>query len=206
MDIALRGLFATPVAAIRLPDSDARNDRLRTLILARRESHPSIQSSNAGGWHSGRDLLDWGGEDAAGIVAVAKSAATRLVADRDGNTVRPQWVAQAWANVNGPGDGNICHYHAGSFWSGTYYVDDGGCAADASLGGQFEMLDPRGPAPAMYAPTLTFAGEDGRSAGSAETIAPRAGLLVLFPSWLLHQVRPYRGTALRISIAFNLGL
>jgi hypothetical protein len=27
---------------------------------------------------------------------------------------------------------------------------------------------------------------------------------VMFPSWLLHQVRPYRGSAERISIAFNL--
>ncbi len=66
------------------------------------------------------------------------------------------------------------------------------------------MIDPRGAAPAMYAPTLRFAGEDGQSAGSGETILPKPGLLFLFPSWLQHQVRPYRGTELRISIAFNL--
>ena len=35
---------------------------------------------------------------------------------------------------------------------------------------------------------------------------PEPGKLVLFPSWLLHQVRYYRGTAERISIAFNLSL
>jgi hypothetical protein len=28
--------------------------------------------------------------------------------------------------------------------------------------------------------------------------------MVLFPSWVLHQGRPYRGTADRISVAFNL--
>ena len=206
MEIALRGLFATPVAAIEVPDAAARNARLAQAILAQRERVPSIQSSNAGGWHSGRDLLAWGGEDAAFVLALAQSAATRLTADRAGQPVQPRWVVQAWANVNGPGDGNICHYHPGSFWSGTYYVDDGGCAAEPGLGGEFEMLDPRGATPSMYAPTLAFAGEDGRSAGSAETIAPRPGLLVLFPSWLFHQVRPYRGTALRISIAFNLGV
>ena len=206
MDIALRGLFATPVAAIEVPNAAERNARLEQVILGRRERFSSIQSSNAGGWHSERDLLAWGGEDAQSILALAQSAATRLTAGRDGRAVRPHWVVQAWANVNGPGDGNICHYHPGSFWSGTYYVADGGCAADPALGGAFEMLDPRGPGPAMYAPTLKFAGEDGQSAGSAETIPPRAGLLVLFPSWLLHQVRPYRGTALRISIAFNLGV
>jgi uncharacterized protein (TIGR02466 family) len=206
MDIALRGLFPTPVAAIEPPDSGPRNERLQRIILAHRDAFPSIRSSNAGGWHSDRDLPEWGGPDVKEILAIARSAATRLVSDRDGAPVKPRWVAQAWANVNGPGDSNICHYHPGSFWSGTYYVADGGCAADPSLGGEFEMLDPRGPGPSMYAPTLKFAGEDGRSAGSAESISPRPGLLVLFPSWLNHQVRPYRGTALRISIAFNLGL
>lgn len=206
LEIAVRGLFATPVAAIALPDAEARNDRLRALILARRDATPSIRSSNAGGWHSARDLPDWGGPDAAEVLALARSAATQLTTDRFGGTVRPAWTMQAWANVNGPGESNIAHYHAGAFWSGTYYVDDGGCASDPSLGGEFEMIDPRGAAPAMYAPTLRFAGEDGRSAGSGETIQPRPGLLVLFPSWLAHQVRPYRGTALRISLAFNLGV
>ena len=68
------------------------------------------------------------------------------------------------------------------------------------------MFDPRGPAPMMHAPLLKFAGEDGQSAGSAQTIRPRPGLMFLFPSFLLHAVRPYLGTGLRISIAFNLGL
>ena len=30
--------------------------------------------------------------------------------------------------------------------------------------------------------------------------------MFIFPSFLLHAVRPYRGTGLRISIAFNFGL
>jgi len=58
----------------------------------------------------------------------------------------------------------------------------------------------------MYAPMLIFIGEDGASVGGAEIIRPKPGLLFLFPSWLMHQVRPYLGTGLRISIAFNLSL
>jgi len=53
---------------------------------------------------------------------------------------------------------------------------------------------------------LKFAGEDGLSAGSAETIVPRPGLLFIFPSFLMHGVRPYTGTGLRMSIAFNFGV
>jgi hypothetical protein len=74
------------------------------------------------------------------------------------------------------------------------------------LGGEFEMMDPRGAAPMMHAPMLKFAGEGGLSAGSAETIRPRPGLLFIFPSFMLHGVRPYRGNSLRISIAINFGV
>jgi hypothetical protein len=30
--------------------------------------------------------------------------------------------------------------------------------------------------------------------------------MVLFPAWMMHQVRPYRGSSTRISVAFNLTL
>lgn len=206
LDIAVKGLFATPVAAVEMPGADRLNPQLAQTILKRRSETRSVQASNAGGWHSDRDILTWGGEPVRQIIEVAKGVATRLTADRDGKPLQPVWTVQAWANVNGPGDSNICHYHPGSVWSGTYYVEDGGCASDPALGGEFEMLDPRGPGPGMYAPTLKFAGEDGASVGSAETIRPRPGLLFIFPSWLYHQVRTYRGTELRISIAFNFGI
>ena len=206
LNVAIRGLFATPVAAMEVPDADARNAELKALILKRRDETPSVQASNSGGWHSDREIATWGGRRAIEILNFAGELANRMTADREGKPVRPAWSSMAWANVNGPGDANICHYHPGAFWSGSYYVDDGGCASDASLGGEFEMLDPRGAGPGMYAPTLKFAGEDGLSVGAAETIRPRPGLLILFPSWLFHQVRPYRGAGLRISIAFNLSV
>ena len=206
LNLAVRGLFATPVAALEVPDADVLNAELEAVILRRRADSPSVQASNAGGWHSDRDILDWGGPRAGQVIDLAKGVAGQLTADRGGKTVRPSWKVQAWANVNTTGHANICHYHPGSFWSGTYYVADGGCASDPTLGGEFEMLDPRGPGPGMYAPALKFAGEDGASVGGAETIRPKPGLLMLFPSWLMHQVRPYRGTGTRISVAFNLSL
>ena len=205
-NVEVRGLFATPVAALMLPDAEARNAELEEIILRRRAEHGSIGASNIGGWHSSRDLAQWGGKRIEEVLTVARSVVTQMTSDRDGKSVRPNWLVEAWANVNAAGDSNSCHYHPGSFWSGSYYVRDGGCADDPSLGGEFEMFDPRGPAPMMHAPSLKFAGEDGRSAGSAETIRPRAGLMFIFPSFLLHAVRPYRGSQLRISIAFNFGL
>ena len=206
MNIAVRGLFATPVAAVEVPRADEVNAALESLILQRREERPSVQASNAGGWHSDRDILEWGAPWAGRIIELAKGMAGQMTADRAGQLVQPDWSVRAWANVNTAGHANVAHYHGGAFWSGTYYVADGGCATDHNLGGEFEMLDPRGPGPGMVAPHLKFAGEDGASVGGAEIIRPKPGLLFLFPSWLMHQVRPYRGTGTRISIAFNLSL
>ncbi|MBC6417262.1 MAG: hypothetical protein GDA47_05585, partial [Rhodospirillales bacterium] len=105
-----------------------------------------------------------------------------------------------------PGDSNEFHCHPGSFWSGCYYVDDGGIAGARNADGAFEMMDPRGPGPALYAPHLAYAMPQGLSPGSNEIVQPHSGLMLLFPAWLLHQVRPYRGDGLRISIAFNLSI
>ena len=117
MNIAVRGLFATPVAALEVPDAAARNAELSAVILERRARTPSVQASNAGGWHSDREIVDWGGRHVGFILDLAKETANRLTADRAGNSVKLAWSAMAWANVNGPGDANICHYHPGAFWS-----------------------------------------------------------------------------------------
>ena len=65
---------------------------------------------------------------------------------------------------------------------------------------------PRGVAPPMYAPLRGFAMPGGQSAGASELIRPKAGMMIVFPSWLSHGVRPYTGTATRMSIAINLSL
>jgi hypothetical protein len=58
--IEMKGLFATPVAAVVLPDAEARNAKLQEIILRRRAEYPSIGASNMGGWHSTRDFAEWG--------------------------------------------------------------------------------------------------------------------------------------------------
>ena len=199
-------LFATPVVLIDLPDAARMNGELRRVITEREKAVPGTQHSNLGGYQSSWDMNQWGGAAALRLLDAGRDAANRLTTDRAGKPVRVQWKANMWANINRAGHGNEFHTHPGSFWSGVYYVDDGGIAADPALGGELEFMDPRGAAPAMYAPQLAFATPGGLSGGACEAIPPRAGRLVMFPAWLLHGVRPYRGTAERISIAFNLSI
>ena len=200
-------LFSTPVVISDLPEAAALNADLRKVIAERHKSHPGTQHSNLGGWQSTWDMDRWGGAPAIKLLAIGRNLANRYTTDREG---KPAAVDLARQHVGqrqpARGHGNEFHSHPGSFWSGVYYVDDGGIAADPSLGGELEFMDPRGPGPAMYAPQLAFAMPGGLSVGANEIVRPKTGRLVMFPAWLLHQVRPYRGGAERISIAFNLSL
>ena len=206
MQAEIRSYFATPVVIASLPDAAELNAELRRIILEREREDQGVQHSNLGGWQSSWDFEAWGGAPAKRLLDAARELATRLTSDRAGKAVRVAWKTNAWANVNRRNHGNEFHTHPGAYWSGTYYVDDGGIGDDHALGGEFEIQDPRGVAPAMYAPLLGFAVPGGQSAGASELIHPKSGQLVLFPSGLLHAVRPYRGDRERISVAFNFGL
>ena len=63
IEISVKGLFATPVAAIEVPGRrPGSTPNWNALILAEaRRDTPSVQASNAGGWHSDRDIHDLGG-------------------------------------------------------------------------------------------------------------------------------------------------
>src|SRR5882672_5043505 len=206
MNFDIAPLFPTPVVTMDVSDAAALNAELRAVITARQKTHAGTQHSNLGGWQSSWDMDRWGGAPAIKLLAIGRNLAGRVTTDRAGKPVGIAWKANMWANINRSGHGNEFHSHPGSFWSGVYYVDDGGAGVDASLGGELEFMDPRGPGPAMYAPQLAFALPGGLSVGANEVVHPKTGRLVMFPAWLLHQVRPYRGGAERISIAFNLSL
>jgi uncharacterized protein (TIGR02466 family) len=204
--LTLLNLFPTPLVVATLPDAEAVNTELKRIILAREAASASVQRSNHGGWQSSWDLHQWGGAPMQKVLAFAQAIANEVTVDRAGKRHELAWRINSWANVNRQGHGNQFHTHPGALWSATYYVDDGGVSADPSLGGEFEIQDPRGVATVMYAPYLTFPGPDGAALGEAQRLTPRAGMCVIFPSWLSHGVRPYRGTRERISIAINFSL
>lgn len=206
LDVKL--LFPTPFVVAEVDGAAEINTALRDLVMARSERR-GVSKSNVGGWQSDEDFLEWGGEHGQRVLRAACDLAHALtVVSEDGELRRAafQWRVGAWANVNRPGDSNVNHGHPGSFWSGTYYVEDGTKDMDGIPGGTFEMLDPRGIVPQMYAPNLRCGLAGCATAGLAEQHQPRAGQLTLFPSWLIHCVTPYRGYAPRISISFNLSI
>jgi uncharacterized protein (TIGR02466 family) len=201
------GLFETMVVIDRMPDAAAVNRALRETILARQASDKGVEISNVGGWHSDTQMLRWGGEAAQRLLERIVAAADRHSVDIKAEPGKPRhrWFPEMWANVSGPGASNQFHRHPGAFWSAVYYVEDGyGGSADRSLGGELVLEDPRMPAIRMAAPDLRFRGPGGKHDHHETWMRPESGRIVMFPAWLSHAVRPYRGTGLRISIAVNL--
>lgn len=93
-----------------------------------------------------------------------------------------------WVNLLKASGHHSGHIHPHSVISGTFYVE-----VPAGAGGiRFE--DPRLP--------LMMAAPQRESA--FVTIDPRPGLLLLWESWLRHEVLPGRGRGDRLSISFNL--
>jgi uncharacterized protein (TIGR02466 family) len=204
--LTIVNLFPTPIFVATMPDAAALNADLKRIILAREAENKSVERSNQGGWQSSWDMPEWGGAPLQKVLDFARAVVDQATVDRAGNHRPLSWRYNCWANVNRSGHGNQFHTHPGAFWSASYYVEDGGTGNDATLGGEFEVQDPRGVATVMYAPQLTFAGPDGAALGEAQRFRPRAGMLFVFPSWLQHGVRPYKGTQERISIAINFSI
>ena len=199
------GLFPTPLVTARLVGCEALNAALIPTILGRQAVERGVKVSNLDGWHSA-DFLPWCGPAGHAVLQAARQIVDRMTLAEEGDELVPAelaWRVSAWANVSIAGDGNRAHGHPGAFWSGIYWVDDGGAHADPGLGGMLELADPRGIMPEMSAPHLHFAVKDCLSAGRGEVLTPQAGTMILFPSWLIHSVTRFRGPRPRISVAFN---
>ena len=186
--------FWTPVIVHAVVDAPTINPALEKAILDRRAQTGGLTRSNVRGWESDNELLRWGGD-------AVRKIAQQAVNVADANTIAQNpddhyWQLEAWAVVLDQGASVKAHFHGGSYWSAVYYV-----RVDPGEGGELVFHDPRGAVAAMHAPLLRFkAGGDEKSVH----LAPKAGTLVLVPSWLSHSVNEWRGDGLRISIAINL--
>lgn len=188
--------FPTPIMVKVLPKVEAVNEGLRRVILAHAQQETSVRKSNVDGWQSSTDMFNWKEEEIAPLrawVVKAVSIMTRFTAKID--DVAGQLSVQAWANVSGPGAYNKPHIHAGSMWSGVYYVDAGTYPEEHPDSGTIEFMDSRWGASIIPFPGMPFR--------DRYTVQPVTGMLLLFPSWMYHYVNAYRGEGVRISVAFN---
>ncbi|CAK0836824.1 unnamed protein product [Prorocentrum cordatum] len=103
-------------------------------------------------------------------------------------------MTECWINIMPEGTHHGLHLHQCSTLSGTYYVETPrGCS-----GIRFE--DPRLDR-TMAAPPRAHSAR--RSNRQVVEYPARAGEVILWESWLRHQVQPNRGEGDRVSVSFN---
>jgi uncharacterized protein (TIGR02466 family) len=109
-------------------------------------------------------------------------------------------VVDSWFHITNDGGFHDAHYHGGCSWCGIYYLQAGDSGRTAAGGA------PNG-GNRFYSPFPTGGGckDFGNSYLDLSYVDPpaRDGLLILFPSFLLHSALPYRGQKDRIVISFN---
>ena len=99
-----------------------------------------------------------------------------------------------WVNLLKSGGHHSGHIHPHSIISGTFYVEV------PRSSGLIRFEDPRLPL-MMAAPTR--AGDAPEELRSFVTVEPRPGLLLMWESWLRHEVVSGSGRGERLSISFN---
>ena len=123
----------------------------------------------------------------------AKSFAQALALELGGGKLK---LDSLWVNILKPGAAHSGHIHPHSVISGTVYV------ATPKGASTLKLEDPRLPLMMAAPPRRADAVE---SAQSFVYLQPQAGTILMWESWLRHEVPPNAAKRERISISFNYG-
>ncbi len=190
--------YPTPVVVYPWPDSEGLNAALKDIILAAEAAGPGVTKSNVGGWHSEPDLFTREDACVRTLFARIEAAMIELVGFFMAQQTQDQplrFRVEGWANLLRSGGYNNIHNHPNAHWSGVYYVTGNPPIPGQPMSGKLEFIDPRPAATMLLLDNVTIYGR--------QLLDPMAGTMVIFPSWLQHQVHPYFGPDERISVSFN---
>lgn len=196
--------FPTLIAYSDLADGAAINaETIPAIRDWRREDEAGIVRSNvaaSGSWHSAVNMHQR--PEFARLTAAVRATAERYAADQGFDPAFELATDNMWANINPPGGYNRAHIHPHSTISGVYYLQ----APEGA--GRIIFYEPRTHV-AMSSPRFIPDKQRDARYWTEVNYQPIEGRIILFPSWLLHEVQPNeaQGTgeaADRISVSFNL--
>jgi uncharacterized protein (TIGR02466 family) len=206
----LVNMFAVPFAFSRYPAHARLNPALRRHILDQEKSGAAanprpLTQRNAALFESHFNLFR---DDDAAVQELKTFCWDQLLAvigrlnGYDLQTLhRLQIYNDCWFHVTRRGGFFGVHNHPNASWSGVYCVDPGEHDADKKDSGLLSFINPMiTSAMHMDAGILKMQLPYGYQVAS---VSLEAGALVIFPSWVLHDVKPFEGPGERITIAFN---
>jgi uncharacterized protein (TIGR02466 family) len=106
-----------------------------------------------------------------------------------------------WFHVTRRGGYFGLHNHPNASWSGVYCVDPGRSDPGKEGSGQLNFVSPMLIGGMHLDPANTGMKRPYANGVAQLNLAP--GQLVMFPSWVLHDVKPFEGEGERITVAFN---
>ena len=190
--MASRDLFATQLYEAEIDDAELLADlahSIRTLAQDDRAGRAWSREHHYAGYTSYASLNDLPKRDPslADLGRHLTRHAAGFARDCGFELPRKPRLDSLWVNLLKAGGHHSGHIHPHSVISGTFYVEA------PSGSGLIRFEDPRLPL-MMAAP---------RRADSFVTVEPRPGLLLLWESWLRHEVQAGTGRGDRLSISFN---
>ena len=187
-------LFPTPVWTLELENFKSVNEDMYSYIKNEQASDSSgINKSNIKGWHSKDFNLDH--SDPKNFIKFISSSIEQVMTDmnwdKENQVVK---INNMWAIINTGGSSNAQHQHGNSNISGAYYV------RAPKNSGDIVFYDPR-PAPVYFHPN---AKSPNLLNAQVNSVSPKEGVLVLFPSYLDHSVNENLSNEERVVISFNI--
>ena len=172
-------------------DVQLNNNQLAQDIVNWSNQDKGVSKTNVKGWHSTTDMHT---KPEYSQLITELMRMQKEIYDNE-HIDRHAVLGNMWANINPPGGSNRAHQHPNSLWSGVYYIKA------PKNSGHLKIDDPRSVA-CMSRPRQ----KDGKKPLRLfrEThYEPKAGRLIMFPSWLMHCVDPNESNDIRISVSFN---
>ena len=202
-------LFAAPIATRELKGAEALNAELEKLLLERedeqhRNPHPTHFPQREV-YESNFDLFRWPEPCIQTLRSFVMESVGELVAQLNGYTAAEMANMQlhnhTWFHVSRHGGSFVAHNHPMASWSTVYCVRSGEQVPERFDSGVLRFLDHR-PGSNMFMDAGNVKLRVPYNFGHyAIRLAP--GQLVLFPSYLVHEVATFLGHDTRITIASN---
>ena len=173
--------------------------RLLRVVSGEREEDQGIERSNVracGAWHSSR--TDFHNHSAfAELNQQIIRMCWGIAEDRQWSRDHVFEIVSMWANEQTRGGFNRVHTHPNSLLSGVFYLK---CDPGS---GRIGFSDPR-PGALAVTPVAANPQDLSYELRCLETLEVSANMLLMFPSWLPHEVEPFQGEdGFRVSLAFN---
>jgi uncharacterized protein (TIGR02466 family) len=202
--------FAVPFAEAHLPDCATLNAELAALFLERESQgeryanpHPSMKITPSL-FESAFELFAWPEACVQQLREFCWSALSRLIAQLNGygaaDMARLQIFSHTWFHVTRRGGYFGLHNHPMASWSGVYCVSAGGAGTHPDSGA-LHFANPNQLANMFVDAANSHVRPPYNARGRSYQLRP--GQLVLFPSWVNHEVLPFDGDGERITVAFN---